>query len=93
MRAAVATDLDRIAELVQKARSAAAAENWNLTIVTLRNASYDCLLISNTLTHIEPSGRVIDVREPLGRVIDVREPLGRVIDVSELGSPALWNWH
>ena len=63
MRAAVATDIDRIEELLRKAKAAAAAENWNLTIATLRNASYDCLLISNTLTHIEPSGRVIDVDE------------------------------
>lgn len=93
MRAAVSTDLDRIADLVQRAKAAAVAENWNLTIINLRNASYDCLLISNTLTHIESSGRVIDIREPSGRIVDIKDPSDHGTEVRELGSAALWNWH
>lgn len=94
MRAEVSTDLDRIADLVQRARAAAVAENWNLAIINLRNASYDCLLISNTLTHIESStGRVIDVRGRSGSVIDVREQSGHAMDAMEHGTSALWNWH
>lgn len=63
MRAAVATDLDRIAELIQTAKAAVSAEDWHLTIVSLRNASYDCLLVSNSLIHTESSPRVVDLSE------------------------------
>lgn len=50
MRALVAEDLGRIAELIRGAEAAAAAEDWNRTIVALREASYDCLSLSNALT-------------------------------------------
>ena len=64
MRGAIATDLGRIKELIRGAEAAAAAEDWNLTIITLREASYDCLLMSEALTHSAPPTRVVDVRDP-----------------------------
>ena len=64
MRAAVTTDIGGIADLIRRAEAAAEAEDWNLAIMTLREASYDCLLLSRVLTHTEPPSHMVDLRDP-----------------------------
>ena len=63
MREAVTKDLERISELVRRAQAAAMAEDWNLTIFTLRNASHSCLLLSSVLARASHA-EVVDVRDP-----------------------------
>ena len=64
MREAVAKDLERIAELVRRAQAATIAEDWNLTIFTLRNASHSCLLLSGVLSRATQQRDLVDVRDP-----------------------------
>ena len=64
MREAVTKDLERISELVRRAQAAAMAEDWNLTIFTLRNASHSCLLLSSVLARASHAEEVVDVRDP-----------------------------
>ena len=64
MREAVAKDLERIAELIRRAQAATTAEDWNLTIFTLRNASHSCLLLSSVLSRTANPTGYVDVRDP-----------------------------
>lgn len=64
MREAVAKDLERISDLVRRAQAAANAEDWDLTIFTLRNTSHSCLLLSSVLTRASQPRPWVDVRDP-----------------------------
>lgn len=64
VREAVTKDLERIAELVRRAQAATTAEDWNLTIFTLRNASHSCLLLSSVLSRATQPRELVDVRDP-----------------------------
>lgn len=64
MREAVGKDLERIAELVRRAQAAAAAEDWNLLMFTLRNASHSSLLLASVVGRAALPEGVVDVRDP-----------------------------
>lgn len=64
MREAVGKDLERISELIRRAQAAAVAEDWNLLIFTLRNASHSSLLLSSVLGRAISQEHTVDVRDP-----------------------------
>ena len=64
MREAVGKDLERISELIRRAQAAATAEDWNLLIFTLRNASHSSLLLASVLGRATADQDVVDVRDP-----------------------------
>ena len=64
MREAVGKDLERIGELLRRAQAAAIAEDWNLVIFTLRNASHSSLLLASVVNRAMNPPEVVDVRDP-----------------------------